>query len=165
MAKPIREFRQFDSPPEVQQAQDLTDLLKAVANHHHAILETLEVLGHLHRLGILAAAKSLLDKSHEVSAIAIKQFNQPKMRNTIKNAMTAVEAIGSIQPDHLQRLLNGLAHGLETSKAVTHDGDPPSLWELAKLMRDPDVRASMATMLGLVKGMGQGLQNDSQQVH
>lgn len=165
MAKPIREIRRVESTPAEQQAQALTDLLKAVADHHHAILETLEVLGHLHRLGVLSAVKSLLDKSHEVGAIAIQQFNQPKMHNTVKNVIAAAQAIGKINPDHLQRLLNGLAHGLETSKMATADGQAPTLWELTKLMREPAVRTSMATILGLVKGMGQELQNDSPKVH
>jgi uncharacterized protein YjgD (DUF1641 family) len=165
MAKPIREIERTTPTPEQVQTQALTDLIQAISTNRDAIMDTMEILGHLHSMGALTAIKGLLDQRHEVGAIAVQQFNQPKMHHMMKNAMTAVQALSSIDPGSLARMVNGLSHGLEASKDVHANGDSPSLWDLAKYMRDPAVRTSMATMLGLLHGMGESLKNDSSHVH
>ncbi|MCM3473495.1 MULTISPECIES: DUF1641 domain-containing protein [Brevibacillus] len=165
MAKPIRDFERTEPTPEERQTEAVTAMIKALADNREAVLDTLDILHHLHRLGILAAVKSLLERSHEVGAIAVQQFNQPKMHNTVKNVITATQALGNIHPEHVQRLLHGVAQGLESSTKATAEGHAPTLWEMMKIMRDPAVRASMATMLGLAKGMGEAFQKESPHVH
>lgn len=164
MAKPIRQIRRTESTPEERQAEALADLIKAISENRSAILDTLEILGHLHEMGALTAVKSLLAQRHEVGVIAIQQLNQPKMHNTVKNLITAAQSLGNIRPDQLQKMLQGVANGLEASKNATVDGHAPTLWELARTVRDPTFRSSMATMLGLVKGMGEALHDDSPHV-
>ncbi|MBH8599611.1 MULTISPECIES: DUF1641 domain-containing protein [unclassified Thermoactinomyces] len=165
MAKPIREIKPVEPTPEELQSQALMKIIESLADSREAIIDMLEIARYLQEMGILAAVKALLEQRHEVGLIVVEQLNQPKMHHILKNAITLMELLGKIQPEQLQRLLNGLFRGLESAKQKNLNGKIPSLWDLAKYIRDPDVRISIASMMALLQGVGESLRNDSGQTH
>ncbi|GAA4707817.1 DUF1641 domain-containing protein [Brevibacillus fulvus] len=165
MARPITNIKKSAPSEAEQQAEAIGVILKSLTENREAIVETVEILSHLHEIGVLAAVKALLIQRNEVGRLAIQQLNQPSMQHLIKNAMTAVQTIGSIQPDQLQRLLNGLTGALGQTGNQNAAANAPTLWELARSMKDPEVRTSLYAMIGILKGMGKSFQNDSRPVH
>ncbi|GGE09122.1 hypothetical protein GCM10011571_08070 [Marinithermofilum abyssi] len=161
MAKPIRDIHRVEPTPEQVQAQAIQDLIKAIADNRETILDLLEIVRQLQEMGVLAIIKGLLENRHDVGLIAIQQLNQPKMHHLLKNAVTLVQGLGEIEPVRVQKMFHGLSRGLEASEQVMSNGKTPSLWEMAKYARDPAIRLSMATMLAILRGMGESFRDES----
>jgi len=165
MAKPIREVKRTDPTAQELESEALSELLKVIAEHRESIKDLLAIVGYLEEMGVLAALKGLLEQRNEVGVIALNQLNQPKMYHLLKNLVTMVQLMGSMDPVHLEKMGKGLSQGLETMNEKSEQGRVPSLWDLAKSVRDPSVRTSMATMIGLLQGMGDSMKQDSSSVH
>ena len=82
-----------------EQAQAISDIVKALSDNRDAIVLSLDILKNLHEMGLLYAVHGLLEQRTEVGAIAIQQVNQPGMQHGIKNAMNVVKFLGSLDPD------------------------------------------------------------------
>lgn len=160
MAKAIRQINRSTPSPAEEQTQAVTELLHAVSQNKEALMTTMDILKGLHEMGVLDAAKAMLEQRTDIGAIAIQQLNQPNMHNTIKNAMNALKFIGSINPEQLQAILNGVSNGFERSADVVKNNENKSLWKLGKSMRDPDVKASLSTMMEFLHGMGEAFNQD-----
>ncbi|MFC3885149.1 DUF1641 domain-containing protein [Bacillus songklensis] len=165
MAKAIRQINKKAPNKEEEQAQAITDIVKALADNREAIMVTLDILKNLHEMGALNAVDGLLKARSDVAYIAIQQLNQPSMHNTIKNAMGAFKFLGSVNPDQLQTIFQGLSHGLERSAENIKKGEDASLWQLGKSIRNPDVRASLSTMVEFLQGMGEVFHHEQREVH
>ncbi|WP_442599787.1 DUF1641 domain-containing protein [Neobacillus sp. D3-1R] len=165
MAKAIKQIKKSVPNPVEEQAQAISDILESLTENREAILSTLGILKHLHEMGVLNALHGLLEQRTEVGAIAVQQMNQPAMHNTIKNGINAFKFLGSVNPEQLQSILQGLSHGLERSTEVIQKGEFQSLWKLGTSMRNPDVRASLSTMVEFLHGMGEVFNRDQQELH
>jgi len=164
MAKAIRQINTSIPNPLDEQLQAVTELMNAVSENKDALITTIDILKGLHEMGVLTAAKSMLEQRTDIAAIVIQQLNQPNMHNTIKNAMNALTFIGSINPEQLQAILNGVSQGFERSADVVKNGENQSLWKLGKSIRDPDVKASLSTMMEFLHGMGEVFNQDQESV-
>ncbi|HYK71960.1 MAG TPA: DUF1641 domain-containing protein [Pseudoneobacillus sp.] len=162
MAKAIKQINKTVPNPVEEQAQAITDILQALSENREAILTTLGIMKHLHEMGVLTAIHGLLEQRTEVGAIAIQQMNQPAMHNTFKNGINAFKFLGSVNPEQLQSILQGLSSGLERSTEVIQKGEFSSLWKLGTSMRNPDVRASLSTMVEFLHGMGEVFNRDQE---
>ena len=120
----------------------------------------MDILKSLHDMGALQAIQGLLEQRVDVATIALKQINQPAMHHTIKNAFNAIKFLGTVKPEQLQLILQGLSHGLERSSENSQQHEQQSLWKMSKSMRDPDIKASLSTAMGFLQGMGEVLNNN-----
>ncbi|MCM3587577.1 DUF1641 domain-containing protein [Mesobacillus maritimus] len=163
MAKAIRQINKSTPNPVEEQMQAVTELMNAVTANKDALITTIDIIKGLNEMGVLDAAKAMLEQRTDIGAIAIQQLNQPNMHNTIKNGMNALKFIGSINPEQLQSILNGVTQGFERSAEVVKNGENQSLWKLGTSLRDPDVKASLSTMMEFLHGMGEAFNQDPQQ--
>jgi uncharacterized protein YjgD (DUF1641 family) len=165
MAKAIRHI---DKPVPTQvedQAQAVRDVMKSVTESKDAVTTFLNVLKEAHEAGLLDMLHGLLKARQEVGYLAIKQINQPSMHRMIKNAMGAASFLGQVDNDQLQRLMNGMAHGMTRLGESPAGEKPAGIWGMTKLLRDPDVMAAMHTMAEFARGMGEHLHQSNSPAH
>ncbi|WP_462413537.1 helical membrane plugin domain-containing protein [Neobacillus sp. Marseille-QA0830] len=165
MAKPIRQINKSVPNPVEEQAQALSDVLKAITDNREAIVTSLDILKQLQDMGALTAIQSLLVKRTEVGAIAIGQINQPTMQHAIKNAMNAFKFFGSLDPEQVQTMIQSVSGGLERFTETMQHGESKSLWKLSTSLFNPEVRASLTTMMEFLHGMGESIHHDQQPIH
>lgn len=162
MAKAIRSIeKKMSIDPIEQQTEALQDVLQAVTDSKEAIVVFLDILKEAHQAGILNIVQGVLKARHEVGYLAIQQLNQTTMHHTIRNLMGVAEFLGKIEPDQLNRMLNGVANGLEKTTDLHETGKSPGIWGLTKELRDPDVNSTLTTAIEFMKGMGEVLRKDS----
>jgi uncharacterized protein YjgD (DUF1641 family) len=161
MAKAIRQINKSIPTEEELQLQAISDIMKAIGENRDAILTSLDILKNLHDLGVLQAVQGLLEQRVDVATIALKQINQPAMHHTIKNAFNAFKFLGTVKPEQLQLILQGLSHGLEYSSENRQQHEQQSLWKMSKSMRDPNIKASLSTAMDFLQGMGEVLNNNN----
>jgi uncharacterized protein YjgD (DUF1641 family) len=161
MAKAIRQINKSIPTEEELQLQAISDIIKALGENRDAILTSLDILKNLHDMGALQAVQVLLEQRVDVATIALKQINQPAMHHTIKNAFNAIKFLGSVKPEQLQLILQGLSHGLERSSENRQQNEQQSLWKMGKSLRDPDIKTSLLTAMDFLQGMGEVLNNNN----
>ena len=137
MAKAIRQINKSVPTEEELQLQAISDIMKAIGENRDAIVTSLDILKNLQDLGVLQAVQGLLEQRVDVATIALKQINQPAMHNTIKNAFNAIKFLGTVKPEQLQLILQGLGQGLERTSENNQQQEHQSLWKMSKSLRDP----------------------------
>ncbi|MDF1507057.1 DUF1641 domain-containing protein [Robertmurraya sp. DFI.2.37] len=165
MAKAIRQINKSSPNPEEVQKESLANLLQAISANQDALMMTLDIIKGLHEMGVLEAAKSMLEQSEDIGAIAMKQANQPGVHNIIKNGMAAIQFAGSIHPEQLQAVLNGLNLGFERMLDVVQTGEQKGLFKLASSLREKEVLVSLTTLTEFLHGMGEAFKQENNKVH
>ena len=161
MAKQIRQIDKHIPSELEERTEAIKKLVNMTADNHEAFMTIVEVVEELHESGILDMAKGLLRTREKVGVIAVEQLNQPSMHRVIQNGTNAFKFFGSIDPQQLQNMLNGVTRGLQKSADDMTKEEKLGLWGMAKKMRDPDVNASMTTLMGFLQGMGQEFNDKS----
>ena len=157
MAKAIRQINKSVPTEEELQLQAISDIMKAIGENRDAIVTSLDILKNLQDLGVLQAVQGLLEQRVDVATIALKQINQPAMHNTIKNAFNAIKFLGTVKPEQLQLILQGLSQGLERTSENNQQHEHQSLWKMSKSLRDPDVKASLSTAIRISSRNGRSV--------
>ncbi|GIN61785.1 hypothetical protein J27TS8_17780 [Robertmurraya siralis] len=165
MAKAIRQINKSSPNPEEVQKESLADLLQAIIANQDALMMFLDIVEGLHEMGVLEAAKSMLEQREDIGAIAIQQANQPGVHNIIKNGMTVIQFAGSIHPEQLQALLNGLNLGFDRMLDVAQTGEQKGLLKLASSLREPEVLLSLTTLTEFLHGMGEAFKRENDKVN
>jgi uncharacterized protein YjgD (DUF1641 family) len=155
MAKAIRQIRKEVPNQQEEQQQAIADILKELADNREAIMGAIGILKGLQEMKVLETVGALLDQRNEVGAIAIQQINQPTMHNVIKNGIAAFKFLGSIQPSHLETIMEGVGIGLKRLSQTGQKGEKQSIWKMRRRLRSPKIRAAMTTMVDFMEGMGE----------
>ncbi|KHD84327.1 DUF1641 domain-containing protein [Heyndrickxia ginsengihumi] len=164
MAKAIKQIERQASNVNEERTEDLTDILKQIADSREAIQVSLVIIQELYNSGVLNMIKGFLKTRENVGSIIINQLNQPSVYNIIKNAINSVELLSSLDPNQLQAIFGGLHQGLQkASENIDENSKQIGLWEILRAMRDPNIQASLNMMLQFLSGMGEGLNH--KQVH
>jgi uncharacterized protein YjgD (DUF1641 family) len=158
MAKAIRQIEKIQSSAQEEQAQDIAVILKQISENREAITSSLEILNELQNSGVLNILKGVLKAREKAAAIALEQINQPSMHNTIKNGFNAFEFLGTLDPEKLKIILNGISKGLDETSDMNGKNESISVWGMMKSIRDPDVNAALIFMMGFLKGMGKEIE-------
>lgn len=155
MARAITQIRKIETNPEELQAQASAEIMQVLTENKDAIIAAIGVLKGLNEMKILESVQALMAKGEDVGVIAIQQLNQPGMHNIIKNAMGAFKFLGTLQPDQMNTLLEGVGHGLKKMSHTGEKGEKQSVWRLRARFWTPEIRAAMTTMVDFLQGMGE----------
>lgn len=158
MANPISTVQKQELTPEQQKEQTLNQLLATLTDNAEGLQQTVKLLQQLNESGILPALQALLQAKEQVASIAMEQLLRPPVTNMINNAMAAAGALSSIEPETTRKLMDSVSQGLQKAEEGLVNNDSTSLWDLMKVIKDPDLNRALTFGLNLLKGLGQGLQ-------
>lgn len=158
MAKPVSTIRKQEQTPEQQKEQMLGQLLTSLIENADGIKETVRLLQELHESGILPALQALVEAKEQVASIAVHQLLRPPVTNMLGNAMAAAGALSSVEPETTKKLMASLTAGLNKAEEGLANQQTTGVWDLMKVMKDPDINRALTFGLNLLKGLGQGLQ-------
>ncbi|MCH6264388.1 MULTISPECIES: DUF1641 domain-containing protein [Neobacillus] len=159
MAQPIKIIKKVELTEEQQKAQSLESLISEVAQNKDSLLDTLQLLQELHNSGILEAMNSLVKAKETVAKIAVGQMTREPVTNLINNAMAAGGALTTLDPKMTQKLMNGVAKGLEKADQGLQSNSKVGILDLLKVLNDPDINRAIGFGLNLLKGVGEGLKD------
>ncbi|MGB8956208.1 MAG: DUF1641 domain-containing protein [Tumebacillaceae bacterium] len=148
--------------PQQEQAQALGEILSAIADNRTAIIQFMDILKELHSWGILDALQGLVKNRHDIGVIGVTQLNKPGAQHILKNGMSALQMLASIDPNQLQSVLNGVTAGLDRAgQQMGEPHKPLGMFDMIKTMRDPEVGASLQFMMNFLRGMSGGMQQNN----
>jgi uncharacterized protein YjgD (DUF1641 family) len=162
MAKPTTRIEQTIPTAAQVEAQALGEVVAAVAQQKDALLAFVQIIGHLHQAGVLSTVQAMLAARHDIGVIGINQMNKSGAQRLIKNSISTMEFMGSIDPAKLKTVLDATLHGLDQAKS---SGKQTGLWSMMGTLRDPHVGASLNVMMSFLRGMGEALPQSQGQTH
>ncbi|WP_019587862.1 DUF1641 domain-containing protein [Deinococcus apachensis] len=122
-----------------------------------ALLEAMELLRVLHEHRVLHTLVRVVQGGEGLAFHALEVLNEPGSVRAIRNALGAVKALGSIEPEALDTVTGALADGLQEGARRVREGERAGLGELLALVRDPDVGLALGALVGVLRGFGRGL--------
>lgn len=159
MAKPITKIDEPILTEKEKQDQSLKGVLQDLSQNADGIKETMQLLQELHESGILGAINNLVEAKEQVAKIAVGQMLRPPVTNAINNAMAAGGLLTEMNPETTKKLMGGLSKGLQKAEEGLQANKKVSVFDLVRLMRDPDVNRVLKFSIDLLKGLGEGLKD------
>jgi len=110
MAKAITKIQHFELSEDQKRRMDLDEVESALLNNKDAILQSLDVIKHMHDRGVLALLSGLFSEGDRVLNVLVKAADKPESTNTLKNLLLMVGVLGTINVQQLEPLLLVCVH-------------------------------------------------------
>ena len=149
MARPIP----LDLPKRNTREEVISRLEKAPAEHAEALLAGFEVLQALHDQGVLEILRGVLEGGNKILEIVVEAAKTPEAIRGIRNLMIMSKMLGSIDPELLKKLAEAIPDVI-AGEAKAEETEPPGWWESLRILRSKNLRRGLATMNGVLQGLG-----------
>jgi uncharacterized protein YjgD (DUF1641 family) len=159
MGKPITTIEKEELTQEQLKVEKLDRLVDDISMHSDGLKQTIELLQELHESGIMEIVVSLLRAKEKVAKIAIDQMVRPPVTNIINNGMAAAGALSEMEPTTTEKLVKSLSIGIKKAEVGLTNGEKVGVFDLLKVLKDPDINRTLVFGLNLLKGMGEGLKD------
>ena len=157
MGKPITAIAKEELTKEKVKRQKLDRLVDEISNHSDGLKQTMELLQELHESGIMEIVVALIQAKEKVAKIAIDQMVRPPVTNIINNGMAAAGGLSEMEPATTEKLVKSLSIGIKKAEVGLTSGEKVGVFDLLKVLKDPDINRTLVFGLNLLKGMGEGL--------
>ncbi|HEY1389339.1 MAG TPA: DUF1641 domain-containing protein [Ktedonobacterales bacterium] len=154
MAKPTNVIARTVTTPEDKRATAREALLEGASDNSPALREALALLQSLHQRGILDALVALFEKGDDVLGIAMDTLAQPAYSSGAKNALVLAQTLSALDEETMARSQRMVVGGVRGFANARPPAKPLGVFDLLRVLKDPDVSAGLAATLGLLKGIG-----------
>lgn len=155
MAKQITNIKHLVTSEETRRQNDLNEVEAAIADNKEAVLSAIDLTRHLHDKGLLDIMNGALSQGEEVLDIAVKEINKTQNSNVIANGVGLALMLGTLDVDRLKVLTEKLNQGVREATADgTEEDGPSNVFQLMKLLKDPEINHSLGLLVNFLKGMG-----------
>lgn len=135
-------------------ADPLERLVELFVGREEALKETLELVDLAKEKGILRELNYLMNEVDELIDAGIMAMTNPRALKFLELGRSAVETIESLDETFLPELgrgANAIMRGMANPNAQV---EIRGLWDLVKLLRDPDINAALVTLFTGLKFFG-----------
>lgn len=154
MAKAIKQIQRNEISEEEKRKQDLREIEDSLLKNKQALLDTLDLVQHMHDRGIISLLSGLFAEGDKVLQILIKKMDSKETANTLKNLLLMVGVLGTINVKQLEPILLKLNAGIaRVAEDKDHD-EQIGYFDIVKSLKDPEINRSIAFFFDFLKGMG-----------
>jgi uncharacterized protein YjgD (DUF1641 family) len=150
MAMPVPMKQILQADPRQELAKRIQD---APIAHADAVLSAYELLQQLHDTGTLDVLRGALGAGDALVEHAVSLLTAPESVNALRNLILIGKLLGSINPDILRAVVEGLPPVTGQSPSVK----PPSLFKLSRRVASRDARRGLAAAVDVLEILGRGL--------
>ncbi|MGD8191419.1 DUF1641 domain-containing protein [Brevibacillus ginsengisoli] len=162
MAKPIKTIAKPTLTDGERQNQAVENVIRVLAQNPEGIQEFIKLLQELHNSGLLGVLGAAVEAKEEIAQIAVGQMNRPPVTNLINNAMAAAGGLTELEPEMTRKLIHGVTKGLQQAEEGLRSGTKLGILDLMKALYDPDVNRAIHYGINLLKGIGEGLKDQTE---
>ncbi|MBT2656084.1 DUF1641 domain-containing protein [Bacillus sp. ISL-18] len=154
MAKAIKQIERIEITEEERRKQDLQEIENSLLKNKDALLDTLDLLKHMHARGVIPLLSGLFAEGDKVLQILIKKADTKETANTLKNLLLMVGVLGTINVKQLEPILLKLNAGIARVSESKDDDDTIGYFDIVRSLKDPEINRSIALFFEFLKGMG-----------
>ncbi|TCP23808.1 uncharacterized protein YjgD (DUF1641 family) [Scopulibacillus darangshiensis] len=157
MARPVTKIERMTVDPDVQEAKEREEVIAALMENKEAVLSVITLVDKLQDRGILDLLIALFGQGDKVLSIAARELNKPGVADTLDHLMNAAQMLGKLEINKMKGLVDNVNAGIEEAEKRVESGETTSLFDLMKLLKDPDVNRAVTASVGFLKGAGKGI--------
>lgn len=155
MAEQITNIKRLVTSEETRRQDDLNEVEAAIADNKESVLAAIELSRNLHDKGLLNILNGMLSQGEDVLDTAIKEINKPQNADVIANGIGLTLMLGTLDVDRLKILMKKVNQGVRVATADRAEEDGPgNVFQLMKLLKDPEINRSIGMLVNFLKGMG-----------
>ncbi|WP_203362599.1 DUF1641 domain-containing protein [Bacillus sp. REN10] len=156
MAAPITTIQKQQLTEEQIKEQKLEDLKTLLSENEEALNQIFSIVGELNNVGALEAATKLLQAKEDVAHIVLHQVSREPVTNLINHFMGVAGVLTAMDPAMTKKLVSSLNSGMDEAKQINND-EKIGVFDLMKVLKDPDVNRAVNFGVHFLKGLGKGL--------
>ncbi|WP_243292252.1 DUF1641 domain-containing protein [Bacillus sp. FJAT-47783] len=154
MAKPITTIKKQELTQEEMKQQSLHEIEAAISDNKDAILQSIELMSHMHKTGALEMMNALFARKDEVLKNIVSEANREPNANILKNASQLLMLLGTIDIENLQKMSSKMNDGLREAASSIDSNEKTSLFQLLSALKDPEINRAITMLLHFLKGLG-----------
>jgi uncharacterized protein YjgD (DUF1641 family) len=166
MAKAITKIQHIELSEEQRRRKDLEEVESALLDNKDAILQSLDVIKHMHDRGVLSLLGGLFSEGDKVLNVLVKAADKPEATNTLKNLLLMVGVLGTINVQQLEPLLLKLNSGIaRVAEYKDKEDEKLGYFDIVRSLKDPEINNALSLLFEFLKGMGEdtsGLERTTQ---
>jgi uncharacterized protein YjgD (DUF1641 family) len=166
MAKAITKIQHIELSEEQRRRKDLEEVETALLDNKDAILQSLDVIKHMHDRGVLSLLGGLFSEGDKVLNVLVKAADKPEATNTLKNLLLMVGVLGTINVQQLEPLLLKLNSGIaRVAEYKDKEDEKLGYFDIVRSLKDPEINNALSLLFEFLKGMGEdtsGLERTTQ---
>jgi uncharacterized protein YjgD (DUF1641 family) len=125
----------------------------APVEHAAAVLSAYELLEELHEGGLLDLLRGAVGAGGDVVKQSASLAAQPETVRAMRNLLVLGKLLGSINPDTLHRIADGLPAAAESRP----EEKPPSLFRIFRRLSSANARRALGAATNVLESVGRGL--------
>ncbi|MDP9728323.1 DUF1641 domain-containing protein [Alicyclobacillus tolerans] len=122
-----------------------------------AMKSLLKLLQELSDKGLLDFLVGLLEQGQNIAKVLVDFAAQTAQSKSLQSIISLASEVSNLDGEALGRTLKGVTAGLSKMAESEPNGRPMGIFELLRMMKDPDVSAALQSGFAFLKGMGQAL--------
>ena len=138
------------APPEPARSQKAR-LDAELAQNADAVRAAITVLEEAHEQQLLDLLRGAIGAKNEIFSALAEAGSKPATVNAARNAIALAKALGAIDPVLVSKASSNLSSAIAV---LEKENPPPSLWQLFKRARHPDVRRGISFLLKITAAIG-----------
>lgn len=165
MAKAITKIQHIELSEDQKRRMDLEEVESALLDNKDAILQSLDLMKHMHDRGVLALLSGLFSEGDKVLNVLVKAADKPEATNTLKNLLLMVGVLETINVQQLEPLLLKLNSGIARVAEYKDSEDKLGYFDIVRSLKDPEINRALTLLFEFLKGMGEdtsGLERTTQ---
>jgi uncharacterized protein YjgD (DUF1641 family) len=160
MAAPITAIQKHVWTDEELKQQKLEDLITLLTDNEEAINKILDIVGELNDIGVLEAVNAMLQAKEKIAKIALGQVTREPITNLINNLMGAAGALTNLDPELTKKLVSSVTLGMDEGNKHIQSNNKIGMFDLLKVLNDPDINRAVGFGIHFMKGLGKGLKDE-----
>jgi uncharacterized protein YjgD (DUF1641 family) len=154
MAKAIKQIERIELSEEERRKKDLREIEDSLLKNKHALLDTLDLVKHMHDRGVIPLLSGLFAEGDKVLQIFIKKADSKETANTLKNLLLMGGILGTLNVKQLEPLLLKLNAGIARVSESKNDDGEIGYFDIVRSLKDPEINRSISLFFEFLKGMG-----------
>lgn len=161
MAEPITNIhrKQLTEEEEVQLKWD--NLKQRFSNNEASLNKVLDIIEELNEAGMLEALEAMLLAKEDITKITLDQVSREPVTNLLNVIIGATSSLMKIDPENTNKLINSALKGLESGNEFVEEEQKVKLFDLMRMLNDPDINRAIGFGIHFLKGMGEQLSERS----
>jgi len=157
VAKATKTIVQPIRTEEARRADAFADLQAAMADNTEALANLVKLAALLQQSGVLDIVNAFLGQRKAIVHQLVEMANQPGNTSGIKTVIALAQGLGQLDAEALGKTMQAASAGLKAMVESPSEERPIGIFELLRILKEPDVSAGLQRGVSFLKGMGEAL--------
>src|SRR5699024_3543348 len=161
MAEPITNIHCSTLTEEEQIEIKFENLKKQFVDNEESVSKVLEIMEALNDIGALEAVAAMLLAKEDIAKNTLDQVSREPVINLLNTIIRATSSVMTTDTEKLKNLDRSAVSGINESHNFVQKDKKVKMFDLMKVLNDPDINRAIGFGIHFLKGMGKQLNEES----